>query len=116
MRCCVGQILFLSFACYTMHYMQQPVSFRWSQELIRRVDAVRGDVPRSRWVRRVVEQALGDGPQGVAYPPVRNETASAAVGRPASVRQSVPKKVERAREVLAQEGPAPPKIAPRHWA
>lgn len=38
--------------------MAQPLSFRWDAELIKRIDAARGDVPRSMFVRRAVESAL----------------------------------------------------------
>jgi hypothetical protein len=41
-----------------MHGMVSPVSFRWPTELVARIDLARGDVPRSAWVRRAVEQAL----------------------------------------------------------
>jgi hypothetical protein len=44
--------------CTTMHGMVSPVSFRWPTELVARIDLARGDVPRSAWVRRAVEQAL----------------------------------------------------------
>lgn len=43
-----------------MRYMALPVSFRWDEEFVAAIDAARGDVPRSVWVRRAVEQALGD--------------------------------------------------------
>lgn len=42
-----------------LHYMARPLSFRWDEGFVARVDAARGDVPRSVWVRRAVEQALG---------------------------------------------------------
>jgi hypothetical protein len=42
-----------------MHYMAQPLSFRWDEEFVARIDLVRGDVPRSVFVRRAVEVALG---------------------------------------------------------
>ena len=38
--------------------MTLPVSFRWSEEFVGRIDRARGDVPRSVWVRRAVERAL----------------------------------------------------------
>ena len=41
-----------------MRYMALPVSFRWAEEFVARVDAARGDVPRSRFVQRAVEAAL----------------------------------------------------------
>lgn len=39
--------------------MAQPLSFRWDEEFVARIDSARGDVSRSLWVRRAVEQALG---------------------------------------------------------
>jgi hypothetical protein len=44
-----------------MRYMPQPLSFRWDPEFIARIDAARGDVSRSLFVRRAVERALGEG-------------------------------------------------------
>lgn len=38
--------------------MALPVSFRWDEGFVARVDAARGDVPRSVFVRRAVERAL----------------------------------------------------------
>lgn len=38
--------------------MSRVVSVRWDDELIDQIDAVRGDVPRSKWVQRAVEAAL----------------------------------------------------------
>jgi hypothetical protein len=37
------------------------LSFRCVDELVRRVDAARGFEPREAWLRRAVEQALGEG-------------------------------------------------------
>jgi hypothetical protein len=43
----------------TMLYMPpQPLSFRWDPEFVARIDDARGDVPRSKFVRRAVEAAL----------------------------------------------------------
>lgn len=39
-----------------MHDMALPISFRWDPEFVARIDAARGDVSRSAWVRRVIEQ------------------------------------------------------------
>jgi hypothetical protein len=36
------------------------VQFRWRSEFLERVDAARGDVARSVFVRRAVERALGE--------------------------------------------------------
>lgn len=43
-----------------MHYMSEPVpiSFRWHKDFVARIDAARGDVPRSTWVRRAIEERL----------------------------------------------------------
>jgi len=58
--------------------MALPISFRWDEEFVARIDAARGDVPRSVWVRRAVERALSgelvgvkaqvDGRQVVLHP------------------------------------------------
>ena len=36
------------------------LSFRCEEELVAAVDRLRGDVPRERWLRKVVERALGE--------------------------------------------------------
>lgn len=41
-----------------MRYMALPVSFRWDPEFVAKIDAARGDVSRSLWVRRAVEHQL----------------------------------------------------------
>lgn len=41
-----------------MRYMALPVSFRWDKPFIERIDAARGDVPRTIFVQRAVEQVL----------------------------------------------------------
>jgi len=48
----------VSVQCRSVTYMSVRVEFRWSEELVARVDASRGDVSRASWVRRAVEQAL----------------------------------------------------------
>lgn len=70
-----------------MHYMALPVSFRWDDEFVARIDEARGDVPRSAFVRRAVEQALS----GKA-PAKRNAEADQPRSAPAEqpYRQSVP--------------------------
>jgi hypothetical protein len=40
-----------------------PLSFRWDKDFVARVDAARGAVPRSAFVRECVERVLG--PEGV---------------------------------------------------
>jgi hypothetical protein len=39
--------------------MPDPVSFRFPDGLVERIDEARGDVPRTRWVVRALEAALG---------------------------------------------------------
>ena len=39
------------------------LSFRCNTLMINAVDAVRGDIPRERWLRRAIEQALPNYPQ-----------------------------------------------------
>lgn len=51
--------------CYNQR-MTQPLSFRWPDELVAQIDAVRGLVPRSAWVRECVEMRLV--PPNVAMP------------------------------------------------
>jgi hypothetical protein len=46
--------------------MSRRVEFVWPVELVERIDAVRGDVPRSKFVQRALESALdGDAAEGV---------------------------------------------------
>lgn len=53
-----------------MRYMALPVSFRWDEGFVRRIDEARGLVPRSAFVRSAVEQALSE-----AKGPVKHEQA-----------------------------------------
>lgn len=39
-----------------------PVMVRIPDDLRERIDAARGDVPRERWIRRVLEEALDKPP------------------------------------------------------
>src|SRR5215216_3381041 len=49
--------------------MAGPLSFRWHEAFIARIDEARGDTPRSRFVREAVEEKLAGGrPAGVAAP------------------------------------------------
>lgn len=41
-----------------------PLTVRIPPDLRDRIDAVRGDVPRERWIRRALEQALSDSTTG----------------------------------------------------
>lgn len=52
-----------------------PLSFRWDEEFIARVDAARGAVPRSAFVRECVESVMRSGGRGSV---VRAEPASRA--------------------------------------
>ena len=38
---------------------KRQVPLRLEEELIEEIDRVRGDVPRERWIRRLIEQKLG---------------------------------------------------------
>lgn len=42
----------------TMHYMALPVSFRWADDFVARIDEARGLVPRSTFVQAAVERVL----------------------------------------------------------
>lgn len=71
-----------------MHYMAVPVSFRWDEDFVRRIDAARGDVPRSVFVRRAVEAVIGvpvltlpEGASEEAVAAVRRELPGARVER-----------------------------------
>jgi hypothetical protein len=41
------------------------VAFRWSEEFVGRIDAARGLVSRSAWLRALVERELGDPVRGL---------------------------------------------------
>jgi len=47
--------------------LDRRLSFRCDQRMINAVDAVRGDIPRERWLRRAIEQTLLNGPT-IIYP------------------------------------------------
>lgn len=53
-----------------MPYMPR-LELRVSEELLALVDAARGGVPRGTWVKRVVEEAAGDGVAGPSVEVVR---------------------------------------------
>jgi hypothetical protein len=66
------------------------VEFRWPDDLVARIDEARGDVPRSRWVQRTVEQAL----ERALGDPVPHQPADGSGGKslpvpPASVREPI---------------------------
>jgi hypothetical protein len=46
-----------------------PLSFRWEDEFVERIDAARGLVPRSAWVRGACERALQASPVPVIVDP-----------------------------------------------
>lgn len=54
------------------------ITVRMEEELLGRVDAARGDVPRERWVRRTLEEALVGEPGG--------QSVSTARGRSPEIR------------------------------
>lgn len=113
------QLRYLSCSCATLHYMDlNPVSFRWSDEKLARVDAARGDVPRSVWVWRAVEArlALVEGGKSLqAEEPVRSPEPEIS---PAPSREDVsklppahPKRVEASRakrDALMRQAPVRP--------
>ena len=77
--------------CSTMAGMaKRPLSLRIDEGLLARVDRVRGDVSRTRWVVRALESALGD--SSTAEQPRRREPNSRVAGstpaRPAPSRAS----------------------------
>lgn len=55
---------------------------RIADELAERIDAVRGDVPRDRWVARALEQALGSSAHD-GRPAGQREVGSRAASAPA---------------------------------
>jgi hypothetical protein len=67
--------------------LQQPLSFRWPAEFVARIDAARGDVPRSAFVRRAVERVLP------AQPKVKRAVAAA-------MDEMQPRPVQRTREEM----------------
>lgn len=85
--------------------MRKPYNLNLDTDLMDRVDAEAGDVPRSRFVERVLEAALG-GP-AVPIATATNVEGDGTAPRPASPRTP-------AKEPVA-ETPLP-KIAKRHWA
>lgn len=46
-----------------------PLSFRWESGFVERIDRARGTVPRSKFVRTVLEQHLATGPLDTREPP-----------------------------------------------
>jgi hypothetical protein len=66
---CAGAILASANTCATVLYMALPLSFRWPQEFVARIDIARGDIPRSAFVRRAVEGVLDRSgvPDGTSY-------------------------------------------------
>jgi len=74
--------------------MAGPLSFRWHEAFIARIDEARGDMPRSRFVREAVEEKLASGRSaGVAAPaPAPAPAVRSKVEAPAPV--PVPKVAE----------------------
>lgn len=55
--------------------MARPLSFRWDEEFVARIDAARGLVPRSAFVRSAVRAFLDAGDMGVISLSVGGERA-----------------------------------------
>ena len=65
--------------------MALPISFRWDDAFVHRLDAARGDVPRSAFVRKAVEAALTGSKQMMERPPpidLPQEPDHIATGQP----------------------------------
>jgi len=66
--------------------MALPISFRWDDAFVHRLDAARGDVPRSAFVRKAVEAALSGSKQMMERPPTKQEPSEVpehiATGQP----------------------------------
>jgi hypothetical protein len=62
--------------------MALPVSFRWDEEFVKRVDVARGDVSRSLWVRRAVEERLAGSPVTLVSPPTGSGVDTVYVAAP----------------------------------
>lgn len=92
--------------------MIKPVSFRWSPELVARIDSARGDVARTIWVRRAVERALSD-TQG---PLTKEQADPGPVPSPEGVRSAAPAEQPVIAALRAEElrrvSPSP-QVAPR---
>lgn len=64
-----------------MHYMALPVSFRWPDDFVARIDAARGLVSRSAFVRQAVEEKLEPPlPLYVTMPPGRKKATAVNAG------------------------------------
>lgn len=85
------------------------LSFRCDVSLVERVDEVRGGVPRERWLRAAVEQALGSAEAGSAAPGLsgsgRNEQSPAPAEQPRG--PLVDEIVERYPETVGRESIVP---------
>lgn len=76
--------------------MSKPLSFRWDEGFVTRLDAAAGDVPRSAFVRRAVEREI----ERMAHVERAVASAEAIMAEP---ERSSPSVLETAREVLADE-------------
>ncbi len=65
-----------------MHYMAQPISFRWDEDFIAAIDAARGKTKRSTFVRDAVERALDPSTPASPAQPSRSATPAACVKAP----------------------------------
>lgn len=95
------------------------VTIRLPDELKARIDVVRGDVPRERWVRRALEATLSDPPTGAGPSGEKSPAGSRVVGSGDSPSPAAPPRAPEIQvEELEDTRPVVPlpKIAPRHWA
>lgn len=99
-----------------MRYMARPVSFRWDESLVGRIDAARGDVPRSVFVRRAVEARLALGSQAFRYTEDGREARPAApreAERPAVTSGNAAVRATKSGAVRVKPAPARPIVQKR---
>jgi hypothetical protein len=82
------------------------ITVRLPDELRERIDAVRGDVPRERWVRRALEAALSE----AKGPPLGKQAGPGPVGSSELVRPAAPPRAHESKPEVVL-----PKIAKRKW-
>lgn len=63
-----------------MHYMSQPLSFRWDEEFVARIDEARGLIPRSTFIRAAVEKEM-ESPRVVLHALRASDRGSRSVSR-----------------------------------
>jgi hypothetical protein len=101
-------------------------SVRLPDELAGRIDGARGDVPRERWVRRLIERELGEDARGAAPPGGTQERESGPShedgdlrGRAQAVEEGAdPRSAPESVEQTGRRGSATPTSAraPEDWA